>query len=173
MIRVTEPAAFDLVAECLNRYSQEIESMARRKGHHDPADFVGDLALDLCRRSTHIAPHHATRSYLFWLAHKRLCDYHRRRASRRKEIRLSGEVIASDANATEEPEIAIENTTQTLVAQNLAKLNPRHRDVIERKYLMDQSNEEIAAVLGMTNNGVRSALFRTEKRLHELLAPTI
>ncbi len=51
----------------------------------------------------------------------------------------------------------------------LEKINPKHRQVIQMRYIDDLDPKEIAAVLGETENNVSVRLHRGLKELRELL----
>jgi RNA polymerase sigma factor (sigma-70 family) len=51
----------------------------------------------------------------------------------------------------------------------LQKLSDRDRDLIHRRYYLEESYREIGIALGMTVNHVGVALFRAESRLKVIL----
>ncbi|HBO46245.1 MAG TPA: hypothetical protein DD670_20435 [Planctomycetaceae bacterium] len=172
MIRIADRSLLENICECLKTCQAIIESMARQRGHADPPAFFGDLALQICSTASH-PEHHATRSYILWLAASRLKDYHRKHArhrrSRPQEIPFDNVMHFEGANGVADRETLACGKTASVITHCLAQLNPKHRDVVERKFLMDQSNEEIAAAVGMSNGGVRSVVWNTRTRLRERL----
>jgi RNA polymerase sigma factor (sigma-70 family) len=52
----------------------------------------------------------------------------------------------------------------------LAKLAPRDRDLIRRRYDLEQTYREIAGALGMTVSNVGVSLHRVERRLKKMLS---
>lgn len=55
------------------------------------------------------------------------------------------------------------------VAESIAMLSDRDRLLLEAKYLLEESDEEIAAEFGISVNSVRSVLCRARKRAYKLL----
>jgi len=82
----------------------------------------------------------------------------------------------SRESALEEVEPTSENTVVeddervTLLRAALSELSARDRDLIRRRYDLEQSYKEIAAGLGLTVSNVGVALHRAENRLKKLLA---
>lgn len=79
---------------------------------------------------------------------------------------------AADTVADTSPqpdEIYIHAELCSEVAESIAMLSDRDRLLLEAKYLLEESDEEIAAELGISVNSVRSVLCRARKRAYKLL----
>lgn len=68
--------------------------------------------------------------------------------------------------------IAIRREEQRRVRNAIAKLNPRQQRMVELR-IAGYSGKEIADIMGMTLNGVRTAHSRAYKKLRDLLADDI
>ena len=93
-----------------------------------------------------------------------------RRSARRSRLM---EQLAADerlsGGAVPPPEAAVlrdEDAREVLLA--LGALGERHREIISLRYLLDLSEAEIAAVLGIRRGTVKSRLSRALERLREL-----
>jgi RNA polymerase sigma factor (sigma-70 family) len=160
----------DILADCWDQCKEKIEGMARKRGHCDPASFVGEIAMEVCTHPSKNALFHQPRQYLFWLSKQRLRDYHRLRAARQGEIILNYDVIDPRSNLKNESDAISANGGRVIVLRNiLGKLNPKHREILERKHLMGQSTEEIATAVAMTSNSVRSVLYRSITQIRKML----
>ena len=75
----------------------------------------------------------------------------------------------------ESPDWPVEDDTlqnierQIMIETALAKLSPRERSLIHRRFLLEESYEEIAEALEMTPNSVGVALLRAKLRLKHIL----
>lgn len=56
-----------------------------------------------------------------------------------------------------------------VLTENLDRLPPDERDLVERKYFRKQSIVQIAAALGLTEKAIESRLVRIRRRLKELI----
>lgn len=75
------------------------------------------------------------------------------------------------ANTTPES-AALRNEERLRVRQAIAQLSPKQQRLVELR-IAGYSGQEIADLMGMTVNGVRTAHSRAYSRLRELLAPDI
>ncbi|MBN1854710.1 MAG: sigma-70 family RNA polymerase sigma factor [Pirellulales bacterium] len=164
---MAKTANLDLVASCFERCRIKIENMARRKGHTDPSAFVSDLAYEICE-NTH-PTYHATTRYIWWLAKKRLLDYFRKCARHHKlyphevpiDLKLLGTEKESHHQSPRKPPQLIDDAFNSL--------SPKQRDILDRKYLLGESKEDISRKLGISKSGMRSAEYRAKQRLRQLL----
>jgi RNA polymerase sigma-70 factor (ECF subfamily) len=80
------------------------------------------------------------------------------------------------ANPPDRPvdDMALDNVeTRERIALALARLLPRDRELIDRRYLQEQTYEDIAAALGISVNNVGVALARAKRRLKQVLSKEI
>jgi RNA polymerase sigma-70 factor, ECF subfamily len=107
------------------------------------------------------------RTWLFRIAHNEIVDRYRRQA-RHPEVPLLPEMGLRDAASLPE-EAAITADRRLRVLRLLAHLPPRERAVLELR-AADLSTREIAEVLQISAQSVRTAQCRAVGRLRELLA---
>ena len=75
--------------------------------------------------------------------------------------------IEDDAD---DPETALEKKDKSaLIRKCLAGLSAQHREIIDLVYYHEKSVEEVAAIVGIPENTVKTRMFYARKRLAELL----
>lgn len=107
------------------------------------------------------------RTWLFRIAHNEVTDRYRRQV-RHPEVRLLPEMGLRDAALLPE-EAVITADRRRRVFHLLAQLPPRERSVVELR-AAELSTREIAEVLQISEQSVRTAQCRALGRLRELLA---
>lgn len=71
----------------------------------------------------------------------------------------------------DDPEIAMQKTDRSAILQAcLRQLSSAHRQVIDLVYYHEQSIEEIARIIGVPQNTVKTRVFHARKRMAELIA---
>jgi RNA polymerase sigma-70 factor, ECF subfamily len=95
------------------------------------------------------------------------------RPSRRcglKDLELEDEAAQAVENTCDDPEVA---TTKKVPVQRCvsdwAELSPEHREIVDRVYPHEKSVEEVAEIVGIPENTVRTRLFYARKKLAGLL----
>ena len=90
---------------------------------------------------------------------------------RRSHEQLDDEKAAVIEDPSDGPEIALHATQRSaLVRKCLTKLAPAHRQVIDLVYYHEKSIEEVAQVVGIPANTVKTRMFYARARLGQLLA---
>ena len=152
--------AFD---ELFARYRQPIWAFFRRR-LADPAEaeeLAQETFLAVLKATRRYEPRASFRSYLFGIAFNLLS------ASRRKTQRR-GDVSSPDldglAGASSDPAAVL------WVRQALAALDPKDREIVMLREYDALDYAEIALVIGVPVNTVRSRLFRARLALREKLA---
>lgn len=152
--------AFD---ELFERYRQPIWAFFRRR-IADPAEaeeLAQDTFLAVLKAARRYEPRASFRSYLFGIAFNVLS------ASRRKRQRL-GEVSSPDA--IDVPAAATDPAAVLWVRQAIDALDPKDREIVMLREFDALDYAEIAAVLDVPLNTVRSRLFRARLALRDQLA---
>lgn len=152
--------AFD---ELFARYRQPIWAFFRRR-LADPAEaeeLAQETFLAVLKATRRYEPRASFRSYLFGIAFNLLS------ASRRKTQRR-GDVSSPDldglAGASSDPAAVL------WVRQALAALDPKDREIVMLREYDALDYREIALIVGVPVNTVRSRLFRARLALREKLA---
>lgn len=107
------------------------------------------------------------RSWLFRIAHNEIADRHRARARHPSRSLTSEPNLPDSASPLEDAAIASDNRAR--VRHLLAQLSPRERAVLELR-AAELATREIAEVLQISEQNVRTAQSRAVSRLRGLLA---
>ena len=158
----------DAFAELFRRYKQPLFGFYRRR-LADPApaeELTQETWVALLRASSRYQPSALFRTYLYAIAFK-ILRAHRRKAAFRAVFQAN--------SGTHEP--ATRNTfdTSLILRDAVRRLDPHDREVLLLREFEQLSYAEIADLLGLPLNTVRSRLFRARSALHDLLtapAPT-
>jgi len=134
-----------------NLCSQDVEEVYQR--------FLLHIWEDDYRRLRPWSGTRSLRSYLGAIARNLARDYSRERL-RRPDREAVCEMAAMPATETRGECCRIE-----VLKAAIGRLSERDRDLIHRRYYLEESYREIAEALGMTVNHVGVALFRAESRL--------
>lgn len=147
-------------AELFARYREPIYRFFRRRlaVAARAEDLVQETFLAVLRAAERYEPRAAFRSFLFGIAFKLLAA-ERRRARPGVERPLE----EADPPAEAGPETAL------WVRRALEQLGPEHREVVMLREYEQLSYEEIAELLRVPANTVRSRLFRARMALKDLL----
>jgi RNA polymerase sigma-70 factor, ECF subfamily len=149
--------AFD---ELFARYREPIHAFFRRRleSHERAEDLAQETFLAVIRASSRYEPRALVRTYLYGIALNLLA------AGRRKQTRNGASVLSGLEPATKE------NPDCTLwVRQALERLDGAEREIIMLREYEQLSYAEIAELLRIPMNTVRSRLFRARMALKGLL----
>jgi RNA polymerase sigma-70 factor (ECF subfamily) len=134
----------------------------RTKLGDDVEDLIQQTFLDLLAAA---APVHSVRATLFTIAHRRLLDRLRARYQR-DAVELVSSLSVADLG-TSPSTAAARNEEERVLHQALARLPLEHRIALELAYWEDLSGPEIAEILGIAENTVRSRLARARQALRD------
>jgi RNA polymerase sigma-70 factor, ECF subfamily len=151
-------------AELFSRYKQPLFGFFRwRLADPSPAEeLTQETFLAILRASSRYVPRALFRTYLYAIAFK-ILRAHRRKAAFRATF-LGNAPAHRDPAARDSADIAF------LIRHAVAKLDATDREVLLLREFEQLSYAEIAEVLHLPVNTVRSRLFRARTALHDLLA---
>ena len=90
---------------------------------------------------------------------------------RRSDEQLDDATVAVIEDPADDPEIAFHGRQRSaLVGKCLMKLAPAHRQVIDLVYYHEKSIDEVARIVGIPANTVKTRMFYARARMAELLA---
>jgi RNA polymerase sigma-70 factor, ECF subfamily len=160
-------AAFE---ELFARYQGPLYGFFRRRLPYQERadDLVQETFLAVIGAQARYEPRALVRTYLYGIALKLVS------AERRKQAK-DAPAIDADLNPSAEPspELAVTEATDTVlwVRQALERLEPMDREVLMLREYEQLSYAEIAQLLRIPVNTVRSRLFRARMALKESLQP--
>ena len=154
----------DAFTELFARYKQPLFGFFRRR-LADPAlaeELTQDTFVAVLRASQRYEPSALFRTYLYAIGF-RILHADRRKSSFRATF------FSTDANVRE---AAIPSTAEAdlMLRDALSKLEPNEREILMLREFEQLSYAEIAGLLQMPVNTVRSRLFRARVALHDILA---
>jgi RNA polymerase sigma-70 factor (ECF subfamily) len=138
-----------------NLYSQDVDEVYQR--------FLLHIWEDGYRRLRQWRGTRSLRSYLGAIARNLARDYRRER-HRNTDMAPDCDVAVMPA-----PQTRGDWGRVGVLKAAMGKLSERDRDLIHRRYYLEESYREIADALGLTVNHVGVALFRAESRLKLIL----
>jgi RNA polymerase sigma-70 factor, ECF subfamily len=154
----------DAFAELFDRYRDAVYAFFRRRVDH--AERAEELAqetfLAVLKGAKRYEPRAAFRSYLFGIAFYVL-SAERRKMGRQQSGQLTGEADPPEPQNADSPDNSL------WVRHAIEKLDPDAREVLLLREYEQLSYAEIAALLRLPVNTVRSRLFRARIALRELL----
>src|SRR5215468_9445874 len=90
---------------------------------------------------------------------------------RRPESELDAQLAETVADPSLSPEqVVLETDRRTQLRACLSQLSPEHREIIDLVYYHDKTIEEVAEIVGVPKNTVKTRMFYARKRLAQLLA---
>jgi RNA polymerase sigma-70 factor (ECF subfamily) len=149
----------------------------------DPSDVVQEVLAEACLQ---LSAYLRSRPLPFYpwlrqLAWNRLVDLHRRhvQSQRRSVLREEGPALPDDsvlelagrliATGSSPSEHVLREEVRARVHAALQQLGERDREILVLRYLEKLTSGEIAAVLGLTESGVKSRHFRALQRLRGVI----
>ena len=89
---------------------------------------------------------------------------------RRKDVGLDDETANAIEDTSDDPEVvAQKKDTGEALRKCLTALSPEHREIVDLVYYHEKSVEEVAEIVGIPENTVKTRLFYARKKLAELL----
>jgi RNA polymerase sigma-70 factor (ECF subfamily) len=89
---------------------------------------------------------------------------------RKPEAELDDETAGAIEDTQDNPETALQKKDKAAALREcLTKLSPEHREIIDLVYYHEKSVEEVAEIVGIPENTVKTRMFYARKKLSELL----
>lgn len=129
-------------------------------------DLISEVFLDVWRQAGRFEARSAVSTWLLAIARFKALSALRKKP----EAELSEEMAEAIEDTSDTPEAALQKKDKGEVLREcLKKLSPEHREVIDLVYYHEKSVEEVAEVVGIPENTVKTRMFYARKRLSELL----
>jgi RNA polymerase sigma-70 factor, ECF subfamily len=151
--------------ELFLRYREMVWAFFRRRVRDaaQAEELAQETFLGMLRAIERYEPRATFRAYLFGIAFKILAA-HRRKGAREENTAEADDMDAAVDPARGDPDTAV------FVREAMARLEPGEREVLMLREFEELSYEEIAGVLRVPVNTVRSRLYRARMALKEILA---
>jgi RNA polymerase sigma-70 factor (ECF subfamily) len=128
-------------------------------------DLISEVFLDVWRQAARFEARSAAGTWLLSIARFKALSELRRRPDRALD-----EATLAVADPADDPEATIVKTDRNEALRRcLDLLSPDHREVIDLVYYHEMSVEQVAEIVGIPANTVKTRVFHARKRLAELL----
>jgi RNA polymerase sigma-70 factor, ECF subfamily len=129
-------------------------------------DLISEVFLDVWRQAGKFEGRSAVSTWLLAIARFKALSALRRRT----DVELDEETAEAIEDTSDNPEVALGKKDRSVVIRKcLEKLSADHREIVDLVYYHDKSVEEVAAIVGIPENTVKTRMFYARKRLADLL----
>ena len=129
-------------------------------------DLISEVFLDVWRQAAKFESRSAVSTWLLAIARFKALSSLRKRS----EEELDDETAAAIEDTGDDPEVAVQKKDKSEALRKcLIQLSPDHREIIDLVYYHEKSIEEVAEIIGIPENTVKTRMFYARKKLSELL----
>jgi RNA polymerase sigma-70 factor (ECF subfamily) len=129
-------------------------------------DLISEVFLDVWRQANRFEGRSAVSTWLIAIARFKALSALRRRP----EAELDDEKAAAIEDTADNPEIVVQKKDKSeLLRKCLTGLSTEHWEIIDLVYYHEKSVEEVAEIVGIPENTVKTRMFYARKKLGELL----
>jgi RNA polymerase sigma-70 factor (ECF subfamily) len=129
-------------------------------------DLISEVFLDVWRQAGRFEGRSSVSTWLLAIARFKALSALRRRP----DEELDEVAVAKVEDQSDDPAITLEKKDKSALIQKcLMGLSAQHREVVDLVYYHDKSVEEVAQIVGIPENTVKTRMFYARKRLAELL----
>ncbi len=129
-------------------------------------DLINEVFLDVWRQANRFEARSAVSTWLLAIARFKALSALRRRP----DEELDEEAAAAVEDPGDDPDLAVQKKDKSEALRKcLEALSPEHREIIDLVYYHEKSVEEVAEIVGIPENTVKTRMFYGRKRLSELL----
>jgi RNA polymerase sigma-70 factor (ECF subfamily) len=129
-------------------------------------DLISEVFLDVWRQAGRFEGRSAVTTWLLSIARFKALSALRRRP----DEELDEETAAAIEDPSDDPEVALEKKDKSAIIRKcLTGLSAEHREIIDLVYYHEKSVEEVAEIVGIPENTVKTRMFYARKKLAELL----
>src|SRR6202163_2901403 len=130
-------------------------------------DLVSEVFFDVWRNAHQFQGNSRVSTWILAIARFKALSALRRR----KDDELDDDQAAAIADTADDPEIAVQKKDRAaIMRQCLSHLSLVHGEIIDLAYYQDKPINEVAEILGVPENTVKTRMFHARRRMSELLA---
>jgi RNA polymerase sigma-70 factor (ECF subfamily) len=130
-------------------------------------DTVSEVFIDVWRQAERFEGRSQVTTWLLAIARNKALSLLRRRSAEE----LDDEVAEFIEDPSDNPEVAMLKSQRASVLQDcLTQLSPAHREIVDLVYYHEKSVEEVAEIISVPTNTVKTRMFYARKRIGELMA---
>ena len=129
-------------------------------------DLISEMFLDVWRQADRFEGRSAVTTWLLSIARFKALSALRRRP----DEELDEETAGAIEDPSDDPEVALDKKDKgAIIRKCLTGLSAEHREIIDLVYYHEKSVEEVAEIVGIPENTVKTRMFYARKKLAELL----
>ncbi len=129
-------------------------------------DVVSEVFLDVWRQAEKFEGRSAVSTWMLSIARFKALSARRRRVGEE----LDEETAEAVEDPSDDPEVVLQKKDKgELLRKCLGNLSTEHREIIDLVYYHEKSVEEVAQIVGIPENTVKTRMFYARKKLGELL----
>lgn len=142
--------------------------VVRMVGNRETAeDIVSEVFLEIWRNARRFEARSQVATWILGIARHKAFAALKRRSIARSEEGVA--VLIEDP--TDNPEVAMQQRDRSALLRDcLKQLSPAHRETIDLVYYHERSISDVARIIGVPENTVKTRLFHARKRIAELMA---
>ena len=130
-------------------------------------DLVSEVFIEVWRNAGQFEARSQVSTWLLSIARHKALSALRRRST----DELDDDVIEFIEDPSDSPEVTLQKTERSEILRDcLMRLSPAHREIIDLVYYHERTIDEVAEIIGVPRNTVKTRLFYARKRIGELLA---
>ena len=130
-------------------------------------DMVSEVFLDVWRQAARFEARSKVSTWLLAMARNKALSVLRRRSTEE----LDGEMAETIKDPSDDPEVSMQKRQQISMLQEcLTQLSPAHREIVDLVYYHGKTIEDVAAIVRVPANTVKTRMFYARKRIGELMA---
>ena len=136
-------------------------------GEATAEDLVSEVFIEVWRNAGQFEARSQVSTWLLAIARHKALSALRRRSTEE----LDDDVIEFIEDPTDSPEVTLQKTERAEILRDcLKQLSPAHREIIDLVYYHERTIEDVAEIIGVPANTVKTRMFYARKRIGELLA---
>jgi RNA polymerase sigma-70 factor (ECF subfamily) len=129
-------------------------------------DLVSEVFLDVWRQANRFEARSQVATWLLAMARNKALSALRRRSTEE----LDEEVAEFIEDPADNPEVTMHKKQRnSILADCLTQLSAAHREIIDLVYYHEKSIDEVAEIIGVPQNTVKTRMFYARKRIAELM----
>jgi RNA polymerase sigma-70 factor, ECF subfamily len=129
-------------------------------------DMISEVFLEVWRQAGRFEARSAVSTWLLAIARFKALSVLRKRT----DETLDEEMAEAIPDTADTPEEAVQKKDKSeILRECLKSLSPEHREIVDLVYYHEKSVEEVAEIVGIPENTVKTRMFYARKRLSELL----
>ena len=129
-------------------------------------EVMSEVFLDVWRKPTHFEGRCRVTTWLLAVTRHKAIAMLRRRST----DTLNDDHCDSIADSSDDPEITLDKSQRrAILFKCLSKLSPAHREIVDLVYYHQKTVDEVADIVGLGRNTVKTRMFYARKHLAELL----